>query len=89
MNKMIFRTAVICFSCLLMITGIAIADKPEWAGRPELTDEKRIEWEAEKAKREVAKELRNADWEAGRSGRKTEREAKKAKKKSKEEVAQS
>ena len=43
MNKKILNITITCFSCLLLITGLAIADKPEWV------DEKQAERELRKA----------------------------------------
>jgi nitrate/TMAO reductase-like tetraheme cytochrome c subunit len=35
MNKKILTIAITCFFCFLLITNYVVADKPEWAGKPE------------------------------------------------------
>jgi len=39
MNKKVLTIAITCFSCLLLITSFAVADKPEWAGKGKGTKE--------------------------------------------------
>lgn len=39
MRKKILIITIICFSCLLLITDFAVADKPEWAGKGKSTRE--------------------------------------------------
>ncbi len=77
MNKKILTIAITCFSCLLLITGFAVADKPEGAGKPEWVETK-------KAEREVEREARMAEWKAERDSKRAEwaaeREARKAEK---------
>ncbi len=35
MNKKILTIAITCSFCFLLITNYVVADKPEWAGKPE------------------------------------------------------
>ena len=78
MNKKILNITITCFSCLLLITGFAIADKPEWAGKPEWVDEKQAERELRKAELEAKKAERKIQREAERVEREKEKELCKA-----------
>ncbi len=61
MNKKILTIAITCFSCLLLITCFAFADKPKWADKPEGVEKKQAEQETRKLKKEEEKELRKAE----------------------------
>lgn len=50
MNKKIFSIVIICFSCLLLISSFAIADKPEWVKDKQA--ERKIKHEAKKRLKE-------------------------------------
>ena len=81
MNKKILTIAITCSFCFLLITNYVVADKPEWAGKPEgiikqqaEKAKEEAEREAEKAKEEAAREAEKAKEEAEREATKVERE---------------
>jgi membrane protein involved in colicin uptake len=74
MNKKILTIAITCSFCFLLITNYVVADKPEWAGKPEGIVKQQAEKAKEEAERKAAKEARKAE-------RKAAKEAKKAAKK--------
>ena len=43
MNKKILTIPITCFSYFSLITSFAVANKPEWAGKPEEVTEKAAE----------------------------------------------
>ena len=90
MNKMILKVTITCFSCLLLIASFAIADKPEWAGKPDRVDakqaERALEHEARKLEKEADRELRKADLDAKKAERKIDREAEKLRKSSEKKL---
>ena len=75
MNKKVLTIAITCFSCLLLITSFAVADKPEWAGKGKGAKEERNSHK---------KEIKNDDAsDSEDSGRQKKDKLKKEKKKEK------
>ncbi len=68
MSKTILTIAITCFSCLLLITSFAVADKPRWAAIPEWVREERelrkAEQEARTLEKKDEEEIRKAEQEA-------------------------
>jgi hypothetical protein len=62
MNKKILVIAITYFSCLLLITSFAVADKLEWTGKSGWVEKKQAEGEAKKsdckANREAKKSVK-------------------------------
>ena len=81
MNKKILTIAITCSFCFLLITNYVVADKPEWAGKPE-----GIVKQAEKAKEEAERKAEKAKEEAEREARKAERKAAKEAKKAAKKI---
>ena len=67
MSKNILTIAITCFSCLLLITSFAVADKPRWAAIPEWVKKERelrkAEQEARMLEKKDEKEMRKAEQE--------------------------
>lgn len=60
MNKKILIIAITCFSCLFLITGFAVADKPEWADKAEWVGKKQAERKLKKPDRKAHRESKRA-----------------------------
>ncbi len=86
MSKKILTIAITCFSCFLLTTSFAFADKPEWAYKPDRVEEKQSEQEARKLKKEGEKELRKSEDVARKAEKKAEQEARKLKKRREKEL---
>ena len=72
MNKIILT--IVCFFCLSLISDLAIADNPEWAGKPNYVTAR----EVRKAEKKAEKKLRKAERRAKKAEKKKERELRKA-----------
>jgi len=90
MSKMTLKVAITCFSCLLLVTSFAIADKPEWAGKPDRVAEEQaeraIEHESKKLEREADRELRKEELKAKKAEREIDRQAEKLRKSSEKKL---
>ena len=75
MRKKILTIAITCFPCFLLITSFAVADKPEWADKPDRVEKKQSEQEARKLKKGEEKELRKSEDVARKAEKKAEQEA--------------
>ena len=70
--------SVFVFFGVILIHGLAVADKPEGAGKPEWVEEQKVEKEKDKAERKAEKEQDKADRDEDKAERKAEKEKDKA-----------
>ncbi len=84
MNRKIFSIVIICFFSLLLISGFAIADKPELVGKKQA--ERALKHEAKKPDREADRELNKTERAAKKAEREIDRETEKLKRGSEKEL---
>ncbi len=64
MNKKILIIAITFFSCLVLVTSFALADKPEWAGKAEWVEKKQAHREVKKSERKAHREAKKTERKA-------------------------